>query len=330
MRCVKASLFWEFCEKELINSKHRDGSTELLQMLGSVTLTPRHAFFFVLAVHAALVEGCDPGDSESLFGLGLGVSLAPLPTCTAKLVHFVRHGVAAHNVYTGPDACNSLALYDPALVKSENALVVNLGTELARANVRVDVFISSPLMRTLQTTNLVREAMLQGTNLPAPRVLVKEDARERFCGCTENCRGSVSFGYKTFPGFDFSGVESDSDPLVSISSRTGGRRGDYEHDDALSARAERFLLSLEGRPEAHIVVVSHYTFIQHVIKAVGRLGDSESTLGFKLGPWSRVQPGKLPSYVVLAPGENMRNCQVVSFELRLEGASAGASESRPE
>ena len=223
----------------------------------------------------------------------------------AKRIYFIRHGQALHNV-AGAGQCHNEALVDPQLTRIGRKQALVLGRELAKAGIPVDVVLASPMQRTLQTAVL----LLRGARWrrhPGPsavRVLAIEDAREHFSACAADARHSLTWSKQAFPGVDFRGVPSDADPFRPLKEGGFGQR---EATEALKARVLRLLRNLLTRPEAHVVVVSHGSFIRRVIEAARQLG------------LARVQlPEGLPRHLVAAPEALAPGyCQVVCFELQL-------------
>ena len=220
--------------------------------------------------------------------------------CNVKTIHFVRHGLALHNIAS--KGCDDENVFDPPLVSFGVTQAEDLGTEMAN-NVRVDIVISSPMQRTLQTATSLRNALIAQTSLvglPAVDVVVFEDAREHFTGCTDAMRKDTSEAKSAFPDFIFNSSIHERDPFRFPED---GGEARYEENSALHARAARFVRALGERPETHIVAVSHGWFIWRSIDEALKQN------------WVRIVP-PLPARIVYDEGPHFANCQVASYELR--------------
>jgi broad specificity phosphatase PhoE len=220
-----------------------------------------------------------------------------------KHIHFIRHGLGTHNV-AGEGHCNDAALLDAPLVEEGRAQAQALGDDLSKAGIRADLYVSSPLRRALQTTELIRNSMLRDGMGTTKRVLVEEDAREHFTKCTENSRRSISEAYADFPDYNFSSIASNLDPFLPA----GGGLAVYEEGGALEVRVSRFLHFLQSRHETEVIVVGHAEYIGCALGFAQRMG------------WERMRPRNLPDHVVAKPGGFIYNCQVVSYELHVASA----------
>lgn len=217
--------------------------------------------------------------------------------CTVKTVHFVRHGLALHNIASR--GCDDVNVLDPPLVSFGATQAEDLGEEMERSGIRVDVIISSPLQRTLQTAAFLRNALSRRATVD---VIVAEDAREHFTGCTDATRMDTSAAAAVFSDFVFNSSMHERDPYKYPES---GGDAQYEDQGAFSARGARFIGALTDRPEEHIVVVSHVMYIWRLIDEAIKQG------------WVRVVP-LLPKRIVYDQGPHFSNCQVASYELRTD------------
>jgi broad specificity phosphatase PhoE len=225
-----------------------------------------------------------------------------LQVCNVKTVHFVRHGLALHNIASR--GCDDEKVFDSPLVSFGVTQAEDLGMELAMA-VQVDAIISSPLRRTLQTASYLRAALaaqnaLSAHGLSAVDVFVIEDAREHYTRCTDSMRTNTSAAKSLFPDFVFDSFVHENDPFRFLD---GGGDGQYEDHGALNVRAARFVRALGDRAEAHIVVVSHVSFIWRSIDQALKQG------------WVLIVPA-LPARIVYDRGPHFANCQVSSYEPR--------------
>ena len=254
-------------------------------MLFAAAATEARADVACLSQHQGDSEAC-PSDARE----------APV-FIVEKTVHFIRHGLAQHNV--GSAGCYDFEVYDARLVDVGTGQAMSLGGELSKAGVHADAIITSPLWRTLQTTSFLLKHGW-GDDRSSPDVFVMEDAREHFTACTDNARGTTSRAAAAFPGFHFDPLASNRDPML-----VGGEGiGQYESSDDLHERAARFLNALRNRAESNIIVVSHGTFIGAALVQAEQMG------------WARVSIPRLSEHVIAQPGQFFGNCQVASVELR--------------
>lgn len=219
------------------------------------------------------------------------------PACHVKTVHFVRHGLALHNIAS--QGCDDAHVFDAPLVSFGTTQAEDLGEVWAESVTRVDVIVSSPMRRTLQTATFLRNALAAKKTID---VIVLEDAREHFTGCTDATRMDTALASEAFPGFIFDSSMRERDPFKFPED---GSASHYEDHQSLHARADRFVRALGDRPEAHIIAVSHAMFIWRSIDRAIEQG------------WVRVVPS-LPKRVVYDQGPHFSNCQVASYELRSE------------
>lgn len=223
---------------------------------------------------------------------------------TTKRIYFARHGLAVHNVEE-PSHCHDSELFDAALVNEGSEQAIDLGKVIVAARVRVDVIVTSPLWRALQTSSLLYSAIhyhaYSSDTETHPPVVVVEDARERFSNCSADSRSQILRASQTFANFNYSGVRSSADPF-----RLNG--GYVESSSEFDARIERFVRYLQHRPESHILVVTHGTFIQHVYRLASRLG------------LRTARERSLPIRVTAAAQETtiIQYCHVAVFDLQYE------------
>lgn len=147
-----------------------------------------------------------------------------------------------------------------------------------------DLVVVSPLTRTLETAQEVfgparspgipafldpgqapagsEESTLASTNaVPRPRILVREECRERWGCYVCDGRRPISQIMPDFPGFDFSELEYDADVFYT---------SERESDEHCHQRALLFLEWLNKRPEKCIAVVTHSSFLRHLFEQFGK------------------------------------------------------------
>jgi len=217
-----------------------------------------------------------------------------------KKVHFIRHAEGFHNVATHETGDNTCLLrgdkpaaehplYDSRLTAVGIDQAEKLKDILARrpsggrSFTNFDLVVVSPLTRTCETArHIFGRARAPGTPafldpgqapvnspefaagiaVPAPRIMVREECRERWGHYVCDGRRSIKDISAEFPDFDFSKVRHDEDAFYTDS---------RESDDHCCERAVKFLEWLNSRPEKCIAVVTHSSFLRHLF---GQFGDS--------------------------------------------------------
>lgn len=217
-----------------------------------------------------------------------------------KKVHFIRHAEGYHNVATkktGDNRCllrgdgpaSSHPLYDARLTEEGIRQSEKLRQILARrpsggrSFTAFDLVVVSPLTRTCETAQHIfgrartpgtpafldpgraPEGTLEhkaGISVPAPRVLVREECRERWGHYVCDGRRPIREIAAEFPEFDFSQMTLDDDAFYG---------DDRESDEHCCERGVRFLEWLNSRPEKCIAVVTHSSFLRHLF---GQFGDN--------------------------------------------------------
>eukprot|EP00250_Pteridium_aquilinum_P002631 c12855_g1_i2 orf=219-1259(+) len=203
-----------------------------------------------------------------------------------KIVHLVRHAQGYHNVAGDLDyeAYMSLDFVDASLTPLGWEQVDELRRHLERIKItkNVDLVVTSPLMRTMQTAVGAFGGPEFNEGDPSPPLMVMNGGGSDHpaissSGCppfmaVELCREhmgvhpcdkrqSVSMYRTIFPSIDFSEVEIDEDTLWEADVR--------ETDSDLIERGKRFLEWLARRKEREIVVVSHSGFLSHLLSVYG-------------------------------------------------------------
>lgn len=217
-----------------------------------------------------------------------------------KKVHFIRHAEGFHNVATqktgdnhcllrGDDLAKDHPLYDsrltPVGIEQAEKLkdILKVRPSGGRSFTAFDLVVVSPLTRTCETARHIfgrarapgRPSFLDageapegtaefnaGISVPAPRILVREECRERWGHYVCDGRRSISEISAEFPDFDWSELRHNQDSFYS---------DDRETDEHCCERAVHFLEWLNSRPEKCIAVVTHSSFLRHLF---GQFGDS--------------------------------------------------------
>ncbi|XP_048134828.1 phosphoglycerate mutase-like protein 1 isoform X2 [Rhodamnia argentea] len=211
-------------------------------------------------------------------------SLFPLHRC--KTLHLVRHGQGIHNVEGDKNykAYMNPVYLDAHLTPLGWQQVDNLRKHVQACGLskKIDLVITSPLLRTLQTAVgvfggegytdrfdvlplMVANAGNSGraaiSSLDSPPIVAVELCREHLGVHPCDKRSSVTDYQFLFPGVDFSLIESDEDILWKADVR--------ETKEELAARGIKFLNWLWTRKEKEIAVVTHSGFLFHTLTTFG-------------------------------------------------------------
>jgi broad specificity phosphatase PhoE len=133
----------------------------------------------------------DPSQNEEVFGI------------KRQTVAFIRHGVACHNVLDRHGKAPNLKdpdLFDPPLVLEGKLQAVEVGEKLriwwrtTQVGEYIELVITSPLTRCLQTTALAFEAGEYYTKgLPEPQIACMDVLREAYGMSYPDRRRSLEF-----------------------------------------------------------------------------------------------------------------------------------------
>ena len=195
---------------------------------------------------------------------------------SSKRLSIIRHGQAMHN----PRAEKAKALGCSMeeflqLMREDDVLdapLTNLGKKQASsvkltASSSIDLVVSSPLSRALETADLVHPS----TTTNAKRVCC-EHFREVNGEMMNGKRRSKSELETIFPSWDFQDLNSDEDALWTPK---------MESFDAVAERGYQGLCWLMKRPEASILLVSHGGILRYMMNLHPLIGleDKRSTPG---------------------------------------------------
>ncbi|PIA51862.1 hypothetical protein AQUCO_01000034v1 [Aquilegia coerulea] len=207
------------------------------------------------------------------------------PSHRCKTLHLIRHAQGIHNVEAEKDhkAFLSPALFDAHLTPLGWQQVDNLRTHVRECGLskRIDLVITSPLLRTMQTAVGVfgGDSYEDGTDLPlmvanagksdrsaysslgCPPFIAVELCREHLGVRPCDKRRSITEYLPLFPAIDFSLVESDEDIWWKPDIR--------EPNEGVAARGMKFLNWLWTRKEKEIAIVTHSGFLFHTLKELG-------------------------------------------------------------
>jgi len=184
------------------------------------------------------------------------------PVC--KEVYFIRHGEALHN----RDAKLFADFYQGRHLSPvyHDAPLTETGVEQARRlrnfiadhyPFTPDLIVSSTLTRAIQTAN--------GAYPEGPRMVATDLCRERIASYASDRRRAISELVREFPHVDFSHVADEID--VHFDTQKEIHPDPYD-SEACKSRARRFVdWLLHERPEKKIVVVTHWVFLSHLLRA---------------------------------------------------------------
>ncbi|KAK4438066.1 Phosphoglycerate mutase-like protein 1 [Sesamum alatum] len=211
-------------------------------------------------------------------------SLFPLHRC--KTIHLVRHAQGIHNVEGDKNykAYMSPEYFDAHLTQLGWQQVDNLRKHVHSSGLikKIDVVITSPLLRTIQTAvgvfggegytdrmdvlplmvaNAGNSSRAAISSLDCPPILAVELCREHLGVHPCDKRRSISEYQCLFPAVDFSLIESDDDSLWKADVR--------ETKEEVAARGMNFMNWLFTRKEKEIAIVTHSGFLFHTLAAFG-------------------------------------------------------------
>nr|CAD1843542.1 unnamed protein product [Ananas comosus var. bracteatus] len=227
---------------------------------------------------------CSSAASSEMAG-STGSTLYPSHRC--KTLHLVRHAQGIHNVKGEKDykAYLSPELFDAHLTPLGWEQVSNLRKHVHKCGLakKIDLVITSPLLRTMQTAVGVfgGESYTDGINVPplmvenagnsnhlaisslnCPPFLAVEQCREHLGVHPCDKRRSISDYRPLFPAIDFSLIESDEDVLWKADVR--------EKNEEVASRGMKFINWLWTRKEKEIAIVTHSGFLFHTLSNFGK------------------------------------------------------------
>ncbi|KAH6789873.1 Phosphoglycerate mutase family protein [Perilla frutescens var. frutescens] len=221
-----------------------------------------------------------------LFNMDNGVCPSLFPLHRSKTIHLVRHAQGIHNVDGDKNykAYMSPEYFDAHLTQLGWQQVDNLREHVHSSGLikKIDVVITSPLLRTIQTavgvfggegyTDRMDVLPLMVANAgnsdrPAissfncPPIVAVELCREHLGVHPCDKRRSIKEYESLFPAVDFSMIESDDDVLWKADVR--------ETKEEVAARGMNFMNWLFTRKEKEIAIVTHSGFLFHTLGAFG-------------------------------------------------------------
>lgn len=166
----------------------------------------------------------------------------PNDECNCKTLYLIRHGQAAHNVQERPWGAE---LIDAQLTSEGRRQAVQLRSR--SEHLPLEAVIVSPLSRAIETA-LLGLTTHRERGIP---FVASEDCREQFGANLPDQRPATAELRRQFGAVDFEGLAA-TDVLFTP---------EREPLEALAARANRFLDYLMKRPEQHLGVVTHSSFL---------------------------------------------------------------------
>lgn len=171
---------------------------------------------------------------------------------TTSTILLIRHGQSTFNAAYGNDGVDPM-LFDAALSPLGHRQVAAGRLELQQ--VRVDVVLTSPLTRALQTT-----LGLFADHPSQPKIIVETLHRERLESSCDRGRSPADLQV------DFPSLALDHLPATwwHDEGEPDGRGLRVEPLEVMLARVQDFAAALRDRAEATIAVVGHATFFHHL------------------------------------------------------------------
>jgi broad specificity phosphatase PhoE len=192
--------------------------------------------------------------------MATGLTQASSLSFSTKVIHFVRHGQAMHNVNAErikAEGCTHDEFIAAMLADDEfDAALTDIGRAQAEAAGNTEIFqsarlstelvVGSPLSRALDTADIT----FPDDSLPLAKGnrISLESIREINGMMLNGKRRSVSELSKLYPMWDFSIVPSDEDEAWSV---------DLETNEAARERAYQSLCWMWERPESTIALFAH-------------------------------------------------------------------------
>ncbi|KAF9609679.1 hypothetical protein IFM89_017858 [Coptis chinensis] len=186
-------------------------------------------------------------------------SLFPLHRC--KTLHLIRHAQGIHNVEAEKDfkAYLSPALFDAHLTPLGWQQVDNLRKHVRACGLsnRIDLVVTSPLLRTMQTAVGVFGGEGYEYGMDATPLMVA------------NAGKSDRSAYSSLNSPPFVAVELCREHLIESDEDTWWKADIREPNEDVADRGMKFLKWLWTRKEKEIAVVTHSGFLFHTFKELG-------------------------------------------------------------
>ncbi|XP_020085507.1 phosphoglycerate mutase-like protein 1 isoform X1 [Ananas comosus] len=202
---------------------------------------------------------CSSAASSEMAG-STGSTLYPSHRC--KTLHLVRHAQGIHNVKGEKDykAYLSPELFDAHLTPLGWEQVSNLRKHVHKCGLakKIDLVITSPLLRTMQTAVGVfgGESYTDGINVPPLMV--------------ENAGNSNHLAISSLNCPRFVAVEKCRERLIRSDVDVLWKADVREKDEDLASRGMSFINWLWTREEKEIAIVTHSAFLSHTLSNFGK------------------------------------------------------------
>ncbi|RXI00410.1 hypothetical protein DVH24_037958 [Malus domestica] len=219
-------------------------------LLFNIPLFPHRPDITILLQLAYILSAMDNGSGPSLF---------PLHRC--KTLHLVRHGQGIHNVEGAKNykAYMKPEYFDARLTPLGWQQVDNLRKHVHECGLskRIELVITSPLLRTLQTAVGVfgGEGYKDRTDVP-PLMVANAGNSERPSISNLNCPPIIA-------------VELCREHLIETDEDILWKADVRETTEEVAARGLKFMNWLWTRKEKEIAIVTHNGFLSHTLNALG-------------------------------------------------------------
>tara|TARA_B100001989_G_C24351585_1_gene369942 strand:- start:16 stop:591 length:576 start_codon:yes stop_codon:yes gene_type:complete len=180
----------------------------------------------------------------------------------SKILYCIRHGTALHNVLfweIGPSVYRKYR--DTPLVAKGRKEATKLGNTWNNID-NIELVIVSPLLRTLQTATNI----FSNKNVP----MIALDCLMEFPQGLDMCnyRKTIREYKPCYPKVDFS--------LITDTESKNWRHDREETIEELNNRIEEMKEFIKSRPEKHIAIVSHSSYLGQFLN--GEIGDEHNEL----------------------------------------------------
>lgn len=212
---------------------------------------PTEATASTSSAEAAAVHKVEAGSGHKKVIALRALSIPNLPrfraaadgAADAKHIYFIRHGEATHNIAPRPWGEE---LVDARLTPEGQRQSLEM-LRPAAAALPLELIVTSPLSRTLETAHIGLAPHLER----GVKCVAVEQCREQFGLNLPDRRRATAALRVEYPQVDFSGL-AEEDELFTP---------EREALEDMSMRADAFLELLMQRPEAHIAVSTHSSFL---------------------------------------------------------------------
>lgn len=218
-----------------------------------------------------------------------------LPIVGCKRLHLIRHAQGTHNLAeekakeegTFPpgrsadillEQVSGRQFLDPPLTNHGFEQCHELRRQLKGRLENLDLVVSSPSQRTLQTAYASLPQLRQGTGVP---ILATDRCRERVGPFMCDFRRPTDEIASQFPSVDMAGDVTEQDPFLQPGAESEDRpEGCAETETGcpqVQTRAKGFVQWVVSLPGQNIAVVSHKHFLNDLMRV----------LGVRTGSWQR-------------------------------------------